>query len=91
MEEIVLKNAEKLQTIRITFDGFSFQQEIIQHSLLMTVKSTMELDVGGADEAVDCIAEYMQNGFNVYVNGKSVHSVRSVVHAVDKLGGDYDE
>ena len=91
MKKITLKNSDLLQTVEITFDGFNFQQKIIQHGFCLVVKSVMEDEIGGADEAVDCISEYMQNGFNVYVNDGAVNSIRSIVHAIDELGGDYED
>ena len=72
-------------------DDLSIVREKHKFSAIGIKKSVMEDEIGGADEAVDCISEYMQNGFNVYVNDGAVNSIRSIVHAIDELGGDYED
>ena len=48
MRKITLKNADKLQTIEITYDGFSYNGKQIQHGALLIVKSTMDFDSSGS-------------------------------------------
>ena len=67
MRKITLKNADKLQTIEITYDGFSYNGKQIQHGALLIVKGTMDFDIGGADEAVEYIQNAVkENGFTAY-------------------------
>ena len=67
MRKITLKNADKLQTIEITYDGFSYNGKQIQHGALLIVKGTMDFDIGGTDEAIDFIQTAVKaNGFTAY-------------------------
>ena len=91
MRKITLKNSDKLQTVEITFDGFSYNENHIQHGVLLIVKATMEFEIGGADEAVEYIQTAVkENGFSAYdeFNAK-ITTLRDIVHAVECLEKPY--
>lgn len=87
MRKITLKNADKLQTIEITYDGFSYNGKQIQHGALLIVKSTMDFDIGGTDEAIDFIQTAVKaNGFTAYDEySLKINTLREIVHAVECL------
>lgn len=87
MRKITLKNADKLQTVEITYDGFNYNGTLIQHGALMIVKSTMEFIIGGADEAVEYIRiAVKENGFAAYDEYRmKLTTLREIVYAVDSI------
>lgn len=91
MRMITLKNAEQLQTVEITYDGFSYNGKQIQHGALMIVKAAMEFEIGGADEAVEYIQTAVkENGFKAYSEYKeTITTLREIVYAVDSLEKPY--
>ena len=87
MRKITLKNADKLRTVEITYDGFNHNGKQIQHGALMIVKSTMEFAIGGADEAVEYIQTAVrENGFSAYDEySMKITTLREIVYAEDSL------
>ncbi|HQM00110.1 MAG TPA: hypothetical protein PLH98_06055 [Ruminococcus flavefaciens] len=87
MRMITLKNADKLQTIEITYDGFNYNGKQIQHGALLIVKETMDFDIGGTDEAIDFIQTAVkENGFSAYDEySLKIKTLREIVHAVESL------
>lgn len=85
MTKIVLKNSDKWQTINITFDGFDFSAETIQHGAMLVVIKKNEVVLGGAEETIKFVLECKDNGFSVYINNRKTTSIREIVHAVDSL------
>ena len=86
MRKITLKNADKLQTIEITYDGFNYNCKQIQHGALLIVKGTMDYDIGGTDEAIDFIQNAVKDGFTAYDEySLKIKTLREIVHAVECL------
>lgn len=87
MRKIILKNADKLQTVEITYDGFNYNGKQIQHGALLIVKATSEFTIGGADEAVEHIQTAVkENGFTAYDECRmKITTLREMVYAVDRL------
>ena len=87
MKKIILKNSDKLQTIEITYDRFSYNGKQIQHGALLIAKGTMDFEIGGADEAVEYIQNAVkENGFTAYDEYHlKITTIRDIVHAIESL------
>lgn len=87
MRKITLKNADKLQTVEITYDGFNYNGKQIQHGALLIVKATTEFTIGGADEVIEYIQTAVrENSFTAYDEYRmKMTTLREMVHAVDSL------
>lgn len=91
MRKITLKNADRLMSIEITYDGADYNGREIQYGMLLVIKAAMDFEIGEADETVEFIQTAItENGYKAYDEyNVRLTTIREIVHAVDNLEKPY--